>query len=191
MNSTSVEEYFKLAVAIPFLDHLISDINSRFSEHSKRVATLQGLLPKNITSTTTFSDIEPAITFYHDDLPNALILDEELHRWKLRWLEVPQQNRPGTLGSTLKQCSSDDLPNIKTLLKLFATLPLSSCSCERSASVLRRLNNYLRCTQTAERLSALALIHISYEIDISIDSVCKLYLEKYPRRMECASLLFQ
>ena len=83
-NTTSVEEYFKLSVAIPFLDHLISDIGSRFSEHSKRVATLQGLLPINITSSTTFSDIEPAIALYSDDLHNPLILDEELHRWKFK-----------------------------------------------------------------------------------------------------------
>ena len=190
-NTTSVEEYFKLSVAIPFLDHLISDIGSRFSEHSKRVATLQGLLPINITSSTTFSDIEPAIALYSDDLPNPLILDEELHRWKLRWLEVSQQGRPETLSDALKQCSPEHLPNINTLLKLFATLPLSSCSCERSASALCRLNNYLRSTQTAERLSALALIHIAYETEINLDTVCKLYLGKYPRRIECASLLFQ
>ena len=75
------------------------------------------------------------------------------------------------------------------LLKLFATLPLSSCSCERSASALRRLNNYLRCTQTEERLSALPLIHSSYEAQIDVDQVYKLFLEKFPRRIERASLL--
>lgn len=105
-----------------------------------------------------FSDIEPAISLYSDDLPNPLILDEELHRWKLRWLEVLQQERPETLSEALKQCSPDDLSNIYTLLKLFATLPLSSCSCERLASALQRLNNYLQSTQTAERLSALFIL---------------------------------
>ena len=43
---------------------------------------------------------------------------------------------------------------------LFKLMILSSCSCERSA--LRRLSNYLGATQTAERLSALALIHVNY-----------------------------
>ena len=119
------------------------------------------------------------------------ILDEEFHRWKVRWLEVAPKERPQTLSEALKLCSPDNLPNVYTLMKLFATLPLSSCSCERSASALRRLNNYLRSTQTAERLTALALIHIfSYEVDIDTDTVCKLYLEKYPRRIQCASLLF-
>ena len=91
----------------------------------------------------------------------------------------------------LKLYSPDNLPNVYTLMKCFARLPLSSCSCERSASALRRLNNYLRSTQTAEQLTALALIQISYEVDIDTDTICKLYLEKYPRIIQCASLLFQ
>ena len=136
------------------------------------------------------SDIESAASFYSDDLPNAGILDEEFHRWKVRWLEVVPKERPQTLSEALKLCSPDNLPNVYTLMKLFATLPLSSCSCEHSASALQRLNNYLRSTQTAERLTALALIHISYEVDIDTDTVCKLYLVKYPRRIQCASLLF-
>ncbi len=190
-DSTSVEEYFKITVAIPFLDHLISDVTSRFTKHSKQAATLQGLLPIHITNNSSFCDIESAASFYSDDLPNASILDEEFHRWKVRWLKVTPKERPQTLSEALRLCSPDDLPNLFTLMKLFATLPLSSCSCERSASALRRINNYLRSTQTAERLTSLALIHMSYEIDIDIDTVCKLYLEKYPRRIKCASLLFQ
>ena len=84
--------------------------------------------------------------------------------------------------SLFKQCCPITLPNIFTLLKLFATLPLSSCACERSASVLRRL--------TEQRLSALALIHMNYEIEISVDDVCKTFLQKHPHKMEKANLLF-
>ena len=134
-------------------------------------------------------DIQEAATFYADDLPNASIIDEEFHLWKSRWLSVPQKDRPQTLSESLRQCCPQSLPNIFVLLKLFATLPLSSCSCERSASALRRLNNYLRCTQTEERLSALALIHSNYEAQIDVDQVCKLFLEKFPRRIERGSLL--
>ena len=69
-------------------------------------------------------------------------------------------------------------------------IPLSFCSCERSASALRPLHNYLRCTQTEERLSALALIHLNYETEMNVDTVCKLFFQMFPRRMEKASLLF-
>ena len=189
-ESHSVEDYFKYTVTIPFLDHLISDLSSRFDVHTKRAASLQGLLPTRITPDSSVQDIQEAATFYAGDLPNASILDEEFHIWKSRWLSVPQKDRPQTLSKSLGQCCPQSLPNIFVLLKLFATLPLSSCSCERSASALRRLNNYLRCTQTEERLSALALIHSNYEAEINVDQVCKLFLEKFPRRIERASLLF-
>ena len=97
---------------------------------------------------------------------------------------------PKTLSELLANCNSVSMPNVFTLLKLFATLPLSSCSRERSASALRRLNNYMRCTQTEERLTALALIHMNYETEICVDEVCKKFFEKHPRRMEKANLLF-
>ena len=186
----SCEDYFKKTVTIPFLDHLINDISSRFTNHSKQSASLQDLLPVNITEGTSTSSMKDAIDFYSDDLPNSDIIDEEFSRWKRKWLCVPLKDRPETLAESLKQCCQQTLPNIFTLLKLFATLPLSSCSCERSASALRRLHGYLRCTQTEEHLSALALIHMNYETEIHIDEVCKIFLQKHPRRMEKANLLF-
>ena len=67
--SSSVEDYFKNTVAIPFLDHLIQDLSERFDSHSKTVALLQGLLPKNINTDTSFQDVEEAVLFYKDDLP--------------------------------------------------------------------------------------------------------------------------
>ena len=50
-ESSSVAYHIKKSVAILFLDHLISDISSRFSTHSKQAASLQRLLPVNITLT--------------------------------------------------------------------------------------------------------------------------------------------
>ena len=187
----SPEEYFQCTVTIPFLDHLISDISSRFDAHAKQAALIQALLPAKLTQDSSVGEIEQAVAFYTDDLPNAALLDEEFHLWKSRWLSAPLLERPVTLTKTMKQCCPHCLPNMFMLLKLFATLPLSSCYCERSASALRQLNTYLRCTQTQERLSALALIRSNYNTQIDVDEVCKLFIQKYPRRLECARLLFQ
>ena len=38
---TSVEDYYKKTVTIPFLDHLIADITPRFNAHSKQAASLE------------------------------------------------------------------------------------------------------------------------------------------------------
>ena len=42
-----------------------------------------------------------------------------------------------------------------------------------------------------QKLSALTLVHCNYETQVDVDSVCKLYLEKRPVRIECDSLLFE
>ncbi len=92
---TLVEDYFKKTVCIPFLDYLyISDITSRFSTHTERAATLQELLPCNISlSSCLLSKMNDAISLYSDDLPNADILDEELCCWKSKWLPwLPEKN---------------------------------------------------------------------------------------------------
>ena len=119
---TSVPDFLKKTVATPFLDHLVSNVSSRFTSHFKQVAGLQGLLPINITDDTciTCSIIKEAIHFYADGLPNASIIDEEFCRWKSRWLSVLQKYRPETLTDSLKQCCPQSLPNIFTLLKLIS-----------------------------------------------------------------------
>ena len=66
-------------------------------------------------------------------------------------------------AASLKACDPDDFPNLYILFKIAATLPVTSCECERSISTMRRLNNYVRCTMGASRLSSLAIMHIKYE----------------------------
>ena len=187
---SSAQEYYKCTVVISFLDHLITELSSRFEAHVKQAASLQSLLPAMIKPCSSITYIEQAISFYADHLPNVDIVDEEFHVWKSRWLAIPVLDRPKTLACAMKQCSPQSLPNIFTLLKPPTTLLLSSCSCERSASALRRLNTYLRCTQTQDRLSALALIHCNYDTEIDVDSVCKLFIENIPEDLSVQIFYF-
>ena len=70
------------------------------------------------------------------------------------------------------------MPNIQVLLQLFATLSLSTCSCEHSASALRRLNTYLRCTQSEDSLAAATVIHTNYSMLVDVNHVCRLWAVK-------------
>ena len=54
--------------------------------------------------------------------------------------------------------------NIKVALRILATLPVTSCECERSFYALRRLKDYARSTMVSERLNGLALMYIHQEI---------------------------
>ena len=70
---SSIEEYYERVVVIPFLNHLISELTSRFDAHAKKASMIRGLLPKRLSSRSSTADIE-AVQFYKDDLPNADII---------------------------------------------------------------------------------------------------------------------
>ena len=54
----------------------------------------------------------------------------------------------------------DLLPQFSHIANIFATIPASSCTAERSFSALRRLKTYLRNSMGETRLSNLALLNI-------------------------------
>ena len=61
-------------------------------------------------------------------------------------------------------------PNIRVLLIIGCTLPVSSAEAERSISGLRRIKSYLRNRMSDERLSG--LMHLHHDLDIDIDEIC-------------------
>nr|XP_047129330.1 52 kDa repressor of the inhibitor of the protein kinase-like [Hydra vulgaris] len=142
--SESVSDYFKRAVTIPLIDHVSTSISTRFK--SETVAAYKGLsiIPFNI------------ISFL---------------------------KRPKTQLCWRKQFETfcdffiDDFPNISALnkeliaLRILGTLPVTSCECERSFSVMRRLKDYMRTTMSEDRLNGLALMYIHQEIVPCIDNV--------------------
>lgn len=161
-------------------------MDARFSDHVKNVAHLQVLLPTSIKESSTFEDIRRAVEFYKDDFPNPDITDEEFARWKVKRLRTPIASHP----QSLQDCLNPDVCSLPNILQLFATLPLSSCMCERSASAFRRLNTYLCCTQSEDCLSAAALIYTNYSMPVNVNKVCALFMQKHPRRMEVPNMLF-
>ena len=102
-----------------------------------------------------------------------------------RELEKP----PSTLAAAIKLCDRDIYPNMHCLLAIACTWPATTCECERSFSGLRRLNTYLRATQTSERLDALAMINIHRSMPVNIDSIVDLFAQIHPRRMLLTDIL--
>ena len=69
-------------------------------------------------------------------------------------------------------------PNLHVLLRICATIPVTSCECERSGSVVKRLNTYLRASMGQTQLSALTFLHINYDVNIDIDHVINVFAAK-------------
>lgn len=60
--------------------------------------------------------------------------------------------------------SADMFPSLKEVLQVALTVPVSSCSCERSFSALRQLHTWLRQTMGQKRLHNLAVMAIENSI---------------------------
>ena len=56
------------------------------------------------------------------------------------------------------------LAEVTKLLRLILTIPATSASCERLFSSLKRVNNYMRCSQSEERLSNLVFISMNKDL---------------------------
>nr|CAI5827323.1 unnamed protein product [Callosobruchus analis] len=75
------------------------------------------------------------------------------------------------LLNVYSDCSSDIFANIKKLLQIFITLPITIATSERSFSNLKFLKNYLRSSTSESRLNGLANLYISRDISVTPEEV--------------------
>lgn len=92
-------------------------------------------------------------------LPGTLAETEgEFIIWKTHWNGKPRPSIPCTAIDALNACQQFTFPNIFLLLKIFATLPVSSCELERLFSKVQRTLTAIRSTMSEDRLESLILL---------------------------------
>ena len=69
------------------------------------------------------------------------------------------------------------------------TFPVTTCSCERSISVLSRVKSYNRTTQTDEQLKGLCLLCAYREVAIDWDKVVNTFAAENPRRIVLINIM--
>ena len=79
-------------------------------------------------------------------------------------------------------------PNIKVILTILCTLPVTSCSSERSFSGLKRIKSSLRTTMGNTRLSGLALLNIHRDIPIDVSAIIDEFARHHPRRLQLSNI---
>jgi len=137
--SESVEEHFKINLHNPFLDHLITEIQTRLLNASDRIEA-EHLLPQNVSSMTDsqWSKIQAAYGQFislHD-------LSLELERWQFKFKDIG--NKTKYLLQDCLHMTKDLYPNLNIIFTILFTMPVSVASAERSFSALKRLKTYLR-----------------------------------------------
>jgi hypothetical protein len=81
-------------------------------------------------------------------------------------------------------CNGTFFPNIKVLLQIYATLPVTTATGERSFSTLKLLKTYLRSTMSESRLNGLAMMYIHAMVNIDIEQVIDKFSKRKNRKLE-------
>ena len=123
------------------------------------------------------------LNFYEDDFHSRHLLESELELWQHYWL-TGKIDRPGNVSNTLKLIDFDAFPNIKIALRILATLPITSCECERSFSGLRRVKTHTRTIMSGERLNGLLIIHFHLDKLPDVERVINNFAGMSNRRLE-------
>ena len=176
-----VEKYYLLNVAIPFVDHIIQELRARLQPISKTASSLLALIPSVFVSNDTSASVDALCEAYYDDMPSPALAKDEINRWHDKF--TSDKVIPDNCQAALEACDPVIFPNVHVLLQIACTLPITSCECECSASVVRRLHNYLRTNMSEERLSSLALLHIHYSFLIDLEKVVDQFAKLHPRKM--------
>ena len=90
------------------------------------------------------------LTLYNDDLPAPRCLDVELELWQSGWVHNAEEANVNTPEKALVHVNKDYFPNIRFLMMIMVTIPVTSCECERSISLLRLVKSRLQSTMGAE-----------------------------------------
>ena len=145
------------------------------------------LLPSEFVKTTSqlkpesFSNI---LQLYGGDLPCVTSFDVELDLWQTKWMGDAQLAQElNTPEKVLCHADHDYFPNIRTLIVIVTTLPVTSCECERSVSMLKRVKTSLRCTMTEDRLNGLAMLQYHRDIPVTSNEVVEEFVRCHPRRL--------
>ena len=157
-------------------DLLIQELHDRFGQREvmNPIVTLESLLLKSangeecIQELSNFNDSVYRQEFTVEKLEKQLgILVDVIH------VELPDVKKVTSVRSICdalaKHANRNLLSEVHKLLRLYLTIPITSCTSERSFSALRRLFTCLRSTMTEKRLNNCFLLHVHIELTDSIN----------------------
>ena len=184
-----IAAHYRIAYYNAFLDHAISHLNSRFSEDLHGALLGSYLIPGRIKDLTN-EKVQLIRKEFLDVLPLPSEFENEINTWRVHVSETDHVDvslrDELRLAATLSEQHHQYYPNIRAILMLLISLPVGSCSCERSFSSLRRLKSWCRNSMSDKRLDNLPVGFINQERTPSPDLVLKIWDRSRHRRIALA-----
>ena len=116
---------------------------------------------KNALTKKDVSSISAVQDFYGGDVAPRLG-DELKQLYRKIAKDKPNINFVMELCNYLREHANifDFIPSVVNFIKIYCSLPCTTCECERFFSELRRLKTYLRSTMTQERVNSVMILQI-------------------------------
>lgn len=183
----SAEDYYRKAIFIPLLDHVIEDLKFRFPEETLNLFDLFVLFPTNDDESECEEAVNRLSNKYAYLFNKSTDIFKKMLSSELEFYRLHCENKKITSCSALElldHCDDEVFPIVTTLLKILVTLPISSCSAERSFSSLRRIKDWLRSTMSEDRLDGLALMNIHWNVKINVEKVIDRFAKNRNHRID-------
>ncbi|KAK5868034.1 hypothetical protein PBY51_012481 [Eleginops maclovinus] len=182
VTTESVEDHYRINLFYPFLDHITAQLDERFAKNNKPPILASYLVPSSLKYLTPAREDE-MLRWYHEDLPDQDTARQEIERWRHKFEDGPL---PSFALEVLQKHNLSFFPNIKCMLKIFLTLPVTTCACERSFSAMRRLKTWLRSTMSNDRLTGLAMMHVHQKVEVDRENILRRWDASGHRRIQLA-----
>ena len=146
-------------VFFPFVDHVIQEIEARFSQCHQGLVLADRL---SMAMSKDTRDQNEILKYYKKFLTSeeSTYFTVEITEWKKYYENMPFEERPANANSALSACDPQTFPAIHKILTILLTTPMGSVSYEHSFSALRRLKLWNHSTMNEERLSGLGMLFI-------------------------------
>ena len=122
-NADSIAEYYKISLAIPLIDIVLSELKRRFEGNQTFIFSGLYIIPYIMASSPNWRDhFKDFLKFYKDDfeITSLSTVDGELQLW-----EQHEKNSktalPDSVSATLKRIYFPCFPIIKTALRILGT----------------------------------------------------------------------
>lgn len=174
---------YKIKVFFPVLDHVISELNQRFSDNSEILLGIGALNPK-CEHFLSPARLRPLAQHYNCNMDG---FEAELRLFPLVLQRIEStQEKIDTSDKLARMLSNHRVAfqELNRLAVIAVTIPPSSAGCERSFSSLRQIKTYLRNTMCHERLSDLAVLGIEKIVakSLNMDEVVNRFAASHNNR---------
>lgn len=92
-ESSNSEEYYRKAGFVPFLDHVVMQLNKRFKKHNTLLFSIQILIPRCCPGSHA-SELQGCVNVYKTLLPESNTCGTEFELWTSKWKNGKTSMKP-------------------------------------------------------------------------------------------------